>query len=485
MPNYFSQNRLQFNDLVRGRYGRKVAYVDYDEVTPDNILKILSESIGCFNYNKPVVRYLWNYKNGDQPILYREKLVRDDIVNKIVENHAMESVLFKVSQSYGEPIQYVSTSKDEKTNKAIDKLNDFMRMAYKYQRNIQQGEWQSAVGTSFLAVQMTHETEMPYRIAVPTPMNTFVIYSSYTGEPLLAVQELKDAEGKQYYLCFSKIMQFVVKNGKLERYGLHAYSDIPITEVPNNQNRISDTELVITLYDAINNMQSNRMDGVEQFIQSWVKFVNCEIDEEEFQKMKQEGALVVKSNNGSDNKADVDVMTTELNQTETQVAKDDLLDNALAILGIPNRESQNSGGDTQGAVSLRAGWDHARGRARIKDSYIVEAEMRLLKVVLNVLRLSGNDLGISLKDVTVNILHSPTDNLYTKAQALQTMLTSGVSPLVAMTTCGLWGDSEKVYLQSKPFLNAKYAVADENIKATEQTQDTVFKNQTGKEIEEL
>ena len=42
--------------------------------------------------------------------------------------------------------------------------------------------------------------------------------------------------------------------------------------------------------------------------------------------MRQEGALVVKSNNGSENKADVDVMSQELNQTEGQVVFNDLFE---------------------------------------------------------------------------------------------------------------------------------------------------------------
>ena len=34
-------------------------------------------------------------------------------------------------------------------------------------------------------------------------------------------------------------------------------------------------------------------------------------------------------------------MTQELNQTECQVAKDDLWDNALSILAIPNKNNNN------------------------------------------------------------------------------------------------------------------------------------------------
>ena len=65
--------------------------------------------------------------------------------------------------------------------------------------------------------------------------------------------------------------------------------------------------------DAINNMQSNRMDSIQQFVEYWVKFVNCEIDKETFEEMKLSHALTVKSNN-KDNKADVEIMTQELNQ---------------------------------------------------------------------------------------------------------------------------------------------------------------------------
>lgn len=454
-------NVQTLQSLTRGQYGRKIAYANVSEITVDNIVQVIGKCIGVFYNNRPIIKYLWDYYKGDQPILYRSKLVRDDIVNKVVENHAYEIVQFGVSQTYGEPIQYVSRSKDEAINKAVDEFNDYMYNAFKYQRNVMQGEWKTATGTSFLAIQRTGDSETPFRITVPTPLDTFIIYSSYTDEPLLAVQELKDSDGELYKLCFSQNMEFIIKNGKLVEGSArpHAFGGIPIVEIPNNQNRISDIEIVISLLDSINNMQSNRMDAIEQFVQSWVKFINCEIDVDNFNQMKMAGALVVKSPNGLETKADVDIMTQELNQTESQVAKDDLWNNALSILAIPNKQG-NTGGDTQGAVELRNGWDFSKGRAKLKDSYVIEAEKRFAKVALNVIRIAGNNLNLESADFSVNITHSPTDNLYTKTQALAQMLTSGIHPLVATTTCGLWGDSEKVYLQSKPYLDAKYKTAD-------------------------
>lgn len=451
-------NTMFFQDLVKGCYGRKIAYTNVEKITTDNIIKVIGNCIGAFYFNKSVIRYLWHYYKGDQPILYRTKITNSDITNKIVENHAYEIVQFKVGQTYGEPIQFISRKDDENINKAVDMLNDFMADANKHEKDIKAGEWQSATGTSFKAIQPKNG-DIPLRIVAPTPMNTFVIYNRSTEEPILAVQELEDEDGNWYKMAFTDTMSFKISNSKVTDVKLHTYGEIPIVEFPNNHERISDIELVIGMLDTINNMQSNRMDGIEQFVQYWVKFVNCEIDEETFRKMKESHAFTVKSIN-KENKSDVDIMTQELNQTQCQVAKEDLLDNVQAILAIPARESQNSGGDTQGAVSLRAGWDFSKTRAKQKDPIVKSAEKRLAMVALNVLRLAGYDLKLSVRDFDVQINHSPLDNLYTKTQALAQMLQSGINPRIAVSTCGLWGDSEKVFLQSEPYFDVLYKTID-------------------------
>lgn len=451
-------NTMYLQDLVKGVYGRKIAYTDVEIITPENVVSVVGNCIGTFNINKPVIRYLWNYYKGDQPIKYRTKVSRDDIINRIVENHAYEFVQFKTGQTYGEPVQYISRKDDERINKAVDTFNDYMIDANKQEKDITSGEWQSAVGTSFKAAQ-SKDGDIPFRIVSPTPLNTFIIYSSETEEPLLSVQELKDINGEWYKLCYSDNMKFTIKDSKLIDYRLHAFGGIPVVEYPNNAERISDIELVIDILDAINNLQSNRIDGIEQFVQSWVKFVNCDIDEKQFSKMKMMGALVVKSNNG-ENKADVDIMSQELNQTESQVVKDDLYDNAITILAIPSKQS-NTGGDTQGAVELRNGWDFSKTKAKLKDPFVRSSEKRLAKVILNILRVSGNDLGISARDFDVQINHSPTDNLIVKCQSLEYLLKNGIHPLIAIKTIGLWGDAEKVFMLSKPYIDNLYKTIDD------------------------
>lgn len=475
-------NNRTLQDLVRGCYGRKIAYTDVETITRGNVVKVIGDCIGVFYWNKPIIKYLWDYYKGDQPVLYRQKTANQDITNYVCENHAYEIVQFKTGQTYGEPIQYVSRSKDENINAAVDKLNDYMADANKHEKDIKGGEWQSATGTSFKAAQ-PKKGDVPLRIVAPTPMNTFVIYNRSTEEPLLAVQELKDEDGNWYKLAFSDTMSFTIVDSKVQSAKLHTYEEIPIVEFPNNHERLSDIELVIGMLDAINNMQSNRMDSIQQFVEYWVKFVNCEVDEETFKKMKESHALTVKSIN-KDNKSDVEIMTQELNQTQCQVAKEDLWDNVQSILAIPNKNNNNTGGDSQGAVELRNGWDFSKSRAKLKDPLVKSAEKRLAKVVLNILRDSGNDLKLSTRDFDVQINHSPQDNMYTKAQTLTVLLQAGIHPLIAIKTVGLWADAEKTFLMSKGYLDNLYKTIDDVEKQEAKAQEIVtqLNNQQNKAV---
>ena len=461
---------MPYRELVpNGDYGLKTAYTDYESVTADNIVDIVGNTIGIFYRNRERADYLWRYKNGDQPVLYRQKVIREEINNPIVENHAWEIVRFLNGQETGEPIQAISLSEKESVAKNVDKFNDYCRGANKQLRDTTSGEWTHAVGTGYKAVQIKHG-DIPFRIVVPTPLNTYIVYQRGTDEPLLAVQMLKDVDGNEYKLCYSATHEYRIQNSKLmtvtDHNGLevvekvHAFGGIPIVEYPNNQDRISDIELVITMLDALNEVQANRADSIGQFVQSYLVFLNCIIDSETLNAMKEEGAISVESITEG-KPAKVETLTQELNQSESQVAKDDLFDNILRILAIPSDQG-NTGGDSAGAVELRNNWQKAKQNAKLRDAYIKESEKRLDSVLLHVINQATNNscpLGIMDYDVQVN--RNPTDNLQVRAQVLQMLLQSGTHPKLAVERSGLWGDSEKAYIQSKPYFDAKYKTVDE------------------------
>lgn len=455
------RNKIHFVDLCQGEFGRKTAYTGVAQITTENVIQVLSDTIGIHNRNRKMIDYLYRYYKGDQPILYREKLVRPEVNNRVVENHALEVVKFKAGQIYGEPIQYVCKKKKASTeiNEQVDLLNDYLDEANADARNIQLGIYQSAVGTAYKAIlredEWTEDGDLPpFRIFIPYPGDVYIVYSRNTGKAMLSVHTLKDEENQQYYLCFSSKQYFEIRNGKITDSGINGMSGIPIIEYPNNHDRLSDVEIAITMYDAINKYQSDRLNGVEQFVQAFMKFKNCEVDENEFLKMVKLGAISVKDT-GSGMQSDVDLMTAELNQSESQVAKDDLYNNMLIVEAMPNRQS-NTGGDTGNAVYLRNGWDFAERDAKLVEAFTKEAEKESARIILNIIRKTSKDVKISTRDFDVKITRNPTDNMLVKAQALDYLFKNKIHPLIALITCGLFSDPQKVYEMSLPYLGTIY-----------------------------
>ena len=172
--------------------------------------------------------------------------------------------------------------------------------------------------------------------------------------------------------------------------------------------------------------------------------------------MRQEGALAVKSNNGAENKADVDLLTNELNQTESQIAVSDLFEKMLIVQGLANRQTSSSG-DTKGAVELRNGHYDAENRAELSEPIFVRSERQMLRIILNRLRIKQS-FTLNPSDVEVKISRTKSDNILTKTESLRMMLESGVYPARAIKTVGIWSDPEQVASESKARMDILYPI---------------------------
>ena len=284
-------------------------------------------------------------------------------------------------------------------------------------------------------------------------MLTFVVYFT-NNKPAFSCQIRKDTDGQNLYYCFTNSQFFVIKGGIIVNSGINGNRAIPVIEYPNNSRRISDIEITIQITDAINTLQSDRINGIEQFVASWVKFVNCEIDKETFNNMRQQGALVVKSNNG-ENKADVDILSQELNQTEGQVVFNDLLEKFLSIQGLSDRQSKNSGGDSGNAVAMRNGFTEASLRVAICEPVFKKAERMSLRIILNRLRIN-KAFTLGIEDIEIHLNHNRTDNILTKTESLKMLLDSGINYKRAIKTIDLFSDPEAVASESKERMEILY-----------------------------
>lgn len=458
MYRYPGKNYRPFTAVCDCHFGRRIIYTNRKVITAENILDELAKALPIHEANAREIDYLDRYYRGDQPILYRKKEIRPDVNNKVVENLAMFIVDTKTSEMVGEPIQYVLRGTDEAKSKEISSLNAIMENEDKAYHDIELCRWRSACGTAYRFVGKKEGAnklydEVPFYFSTEHPSYTFVVYFSRDGKPAFSCQIREDENGKTLYHCFTERQFFEIKNWEIVGSGFNGNNAIPVVEYPNNARRISDIEVTISITDNINKMASDRANGIEQHVSSWIKFVNCQVDEDNFKKMRDTGALVVKSNNG-ENKADVDIMTNELNQSESQVPVNDLFEKLLIIQGLADRQS-NTGGDTGSAVTLRNGFYSMEKRSELSEPILKKAERDTLRLVLNRLRIKKGFI-LTPADVEIKISRTKSDNMQLKAQVLQMLLQSGIKPERAIKTIGLFADPEQVAIESKKRLDLLY-----------------------------
>ena len=439
-------------------YGRRVITTDATEITDGNIIEELNRAFDTHSLNRGEIEYLWNYYRGKQPILQRVKTVRPEICNKIVENRANEIVSFKVGYLCGEPIQYVGRNGDESVSQAITELNEMMFSENKATQDKEVVEWQMICGTAYRLVlpdATGEEDDAPFEMFTLDPRDTFVVKSSEVGnKPMFAVKYRVDSDSNRICSVYSANWYWRIVGDNIVESKAHALGMIPIFEYPANNARLGAFEIVLPMLDAINTVASNRLDGVEQFIQSFIKFVNCDIDEEQFKALKEMGAIKVKSVDGS--VADVSIVTQELNQMQTQTLVDYLYQTVLTICGMPNRNGGSSTSDTGAAVIMRDGWSLAESRAKDSELMFKKSEHEVLKLILRIIRdtegLSDDIYNLRLKNISLQFTRRNYENVQSKAQVLVSMLQQNkIHPRLAFQHSGLFTDPESAYQLSKEY----------------------------------
>ena len=441
---------------TRTMYGRRVITTDVEEITAANVVDVLRKAMSTHEVNRGEMEYLWNYYRGKQPILTRVKTVRPEICNKIIENRANEIVSFKVGYLCGEPIQYIGRNSDEAISQGITTLNEYMFMVDKPSLDKEVVEWQMIVGTANRMVLPNADytadgDESPFEMYTLDPRDSFVVYSNdVKRKRMMGVKYNTDEFGFKTYSVYTGKECFTIEGDKLKSSVAHALGVVPIFEYPANNARLGSFEICLPLLDAINNIESNRLDGVEQFVQAFVKFINCDITESDFEALKELGAIKVKSADGQN--ADVDIVTSELNQQHTQTLKDDIYKSILTICGMPSMSDGNtSDSSNNGAVILKNGWQGAETRAKDSELMFKRSEKEVLKLVLGVCNTLA-DLNLKLKDIDMKFTRRNYDNIQSKSQVLVSMLQQPkIHPLLAFTHCGLFSDPESAYTMSNDY----------------------------------
>ena len=449
-------------------FGRRTIYVE-DNVNELYLLENVNRALAIHYQNKAEMDFLYNYRRGLQPILGRTKERNSFINNKIVENHADEIVAFKNGFFLTQPAYYIARGK--KATK-VKKLNEYLYRSGKHRVDNELVNWFHTVGKAVLFVEPDKGGKGNVcDVYSVDPRNAFVAYSLAPGnKPVMGVNcveingKLKaDVYTKDWCYRLSgsvkdmptdkpESITFVTRIDGKER---NVLGKIPLVEYFYNDIHTSAFEIVVPLLDELNKLQSNRMDGVEQFIQSLMIATNVDFEEGvTANQIKESGMICLKST--SDNKASIQILSEQLDQAQTQTLTDYIYQQILTIAAMPNTtKGGSSTSDTGAAVLYRDGWEQASAAARNTEDLFKASNAYFDEIFLELLRIEEN-FEIDKNDFELQFVRNETANIQSKAQACYTMMSAGLAPELAFAKSGISNDPVSDVKLSEEYLKARW-----------------------------
>jgi len=334
-------------------------------VLPSNYTEVTPQIIGdMIKYNGFMIdRYsmLHQYYRGEHAILQRFK--NDTLKNnKLVINHASYIVDTATGYLLGAPVDYVS---DYDISAILD--------CYK-QQTINDLDTEIAKNTSIFGIQHEYvyadENAQPrsskidnrncvlaydntldhkkifgiiYRpIGLQTSVEQYGIYRSIVETLVVDYYDV-------IYLDDNFIVHYKYKDNvliELER-NEHSFGKTPLIKYRNNSDEIGDFEKVLSLIDAYNILQSDRINDKEQLVDAILCMYEFDFTAEQHELLKESRVLASIPKDGR-----VEYLTKVLHEADMDILRNNLEQDIHKISMIPNMSDEKFSGNSSG-VALR------------------------------------------------------------------------------------------------------------------------------------
>lgn len=364
----------------------------------------------CIEQHKNMVeRYqvLQNYYDGKHKILNRTLSSEDLPNNKIVANHAQYISDMAVGYVLGTPISY--------TGNGVEKLNEIFTEIDEDSHNNELALDLSIYGVGYELIYMSDDEVPSPKLAVLSPFNTFLVCdTTVQHKPIFAVTYSPrhdiDDNFKGYDVSVyteNKVMSaftptlptttFEWEEEPEESY----FNGVPIIEYKNNKQYKGDFEGVITLIDAYNLLQSDRVNDKEQVVDALLAVVGASLGDSEGEKIETAKLLKEMKIIELDEGGDAKWLVKNLNETEIEVLKKSLKDDIHEFSKVPCLTDENFVGNASG-VAMKYKLLGFEQLGKTKERYFKQGLRKRLKLISNIeniraKNINPNDIDITMK----------------------------------------------------------------------------------------
>lgn len=373
----------------------------------DPSYKIINHAVDKLMAERPRLQKLSDYYDGKQDIQKRLFRNNDTAKNiKVTVNHAKYITDMNVGFMTGNPIKYTAAK-----GKNIDSV-----LAEMDSMDLQKHDTELEKDCSV----MGYGYEILYLKELPEPVNgqrvqtriecidpravVMVTDDTVEHEPLFAVyvQEKFDLDGRQNgYLITVYTKTTIVEYRTAQGYRIgvetpksiapHYFGDVPIIEYRNNEERQGDFEQEISLIDAYNTIQSDRVSDKEAFVDALLIFYGFGINEEDQEDLRH-GFI-----NNAPSKADgasAEWLVKTFDEGQIELLKKSLEDDIHKTSYVPNMNDQNFMGNVSGEA-MKYKLFGLLNMLATKSRYFTDGLRKRLKLIQNILAVRGQVADVS------------------------------------------------------------------------------------------
>lgn len=363
---------------------------------------------------------LRDYYDGNHKILSREK--RSELSNnKLVCNHAKYITDTAVGYFMGDPVKYSGSDGD------IEPLIELLKKIDSDTQDIDLGLKGSIFGVSYEFIYINGEG-LP-KLYSPDPRRCFVIYDDTVEEqPIAGVyyyplyDSLTNAhKGYSVYVADAvSVRRFRADTGFTPDAEIieepHGMGGVPIIEIYNNSGCTGDFEPVISLIDAYNILQSDRVNDKQQFVDAILLLKGTVLGDtdkersEAYTFLKKNGLLEVSADAGAE------WLTRQFDESSVEILRRSLEQDIHKFANVPCMSDESFAGNASG-VAMRYKLLGFEQLTKIKERYFREGLKERVKLLCSFLKFTQN-VAINPASVTITFTRALPVNEVEKAQVV-------------------------------------------------------------------
>lgn len=325
--------------------------------------------------------------------------------NKLVANHAKYITDIATGYVFGKPVKYEGEQIDAITEayKAIDIVSHDSELSKDL----------SVFGRGLELYFMSSDEEPIPKVSVIDPRQIFlVVDDTVEYKPMFGVHyyEKRDIDNevigfKVFVYSDTNVIEYFIEKIDSKDFTLiedvpHYWGAVPITEFLNNEEEQGDFEQQISLIDAYNLLQSDRVNDKEQLVDALLKtkgvsFGDTEEEQSNTARMIKKHKILELPSEG-----DAEWMVKQLNEAQVEILKDAIKTDIHEFSLVPNLTDENFASNSSG-VAMKYKLFGLEQLAVIKERYFIQGLRQRLKLFANILTVKAKVVEVASVLITM------------------------------------------------------------------------------------